>query len=194
MTDDQESRAAELKALIASTTSEGAPAKVRAVALELKRELRRAGITARALAAAIGVHETTLCRWEKDRVMTRDQPAAKRAPCGSAGFRVVQMAVSPATSSLTAAPGRATPVLGLRVAHAPSGLVIDGLDLETLSAGRRRRELERRRAPRDLGCHGQLWRAGREPRKAGRIRQPSYQEPIREFHVWDYRADLRPSG
>ena len=80
MTDDQKSKVAELKALIAATatTSEGAPAQVRATALELKRELRRAGITARALAVAIGVHETTLCRWEKDRVMTRDRPAATK--------------------------------------------------------------------------------------------------------------------
>ena len=42
MTNDQKSKVAELKALIAATatTSEGAPAKVRATALELKRELR----------------------------------------------------------------------------------------------------------------------------------------------------------
>ncbi len=50
MMDDQKSKVAELKALITATatTSEGAPAKVRATALELKRELRGAGITARA--------------------------------------------------------------------------------------------------------------------------------------------------
>ena len=142
MTDDQKSKVAELKALIAATatTSEGAPAQVRATALELKRELRRAGITARAFAAAIGVHETTLCRWEKGRVMTRDRPAAKKTHRGSAGFRVVQMAVSPSTTapSSSAAQAGATPTHGLRVAHAPSGLVIDGLDLETLAALLRR--------------------------------------------------------
>ena len=50
MTDDQKSKVAELKAQIAATakTSEGAPAKVRATALELKRDLRPAGVTARA--------------------------------------------------------------------------------------------------------------------------------------------------
>jgi hypothetical protein len=142
MTDEQKSKVAELKALIAATatTSEGAPAKVRATALELKRELGRAGITARALAAAIGVHETTLCRWEKDRVMTRDRPAAKKTRRGSAGFRVVQMTVAPSTTapSLSAAPAGATSAHGLRVAHAPSGLVINGLDLETLAALLRR--------------------------------------------------------
>jgi len=142
MTDDQKSKVAELKALIAATatTSEGAPAKVRATALELKKELRRAGITARALAAAIGVHETTLCRWEKDRVTTRDRPAAKKTRRGSAGFRVVQMAASPSTTapSFSAAQAAVTSAHGLRIAHAPSGLVIDGLDLETLAALLRR--------------------------------------------------------
>jgi len=142
MTDDQKSKVAELKALIAATatTREGAPAKVRATALELKRELRQAGVTARALAAAIGVHETTLCRWEKDPVMTREPAAAKKTHRGSAGFRVVQMAASPSMTapSLSAAQAGATPARGLRVAHAPSGLVIDGLDIETLAALLRR--------------------------------------------------------
>lgn len=143
MTDEQKSKVAALKALIAATatTSEGAPAKVRATALELKRELRQAGITARALAAAIGVHETTLCRWQKDPAMTRDRPAAKKTHRRSAGFRVVQMVAPPsmsAPSSSTAAQVGATPARGLRVAHAPSGLVIDGLDLETLAALLRR--------------------------------------------------------
>lgn len=142
MTNDQKSKVAELKALIAATatTSEGAPAKVRATALELKRELRGAGITARALAAAIGVHETTLCRWEKDPVMPRDRPAAKKPHRGSAGFRVVQMAVSPSmtASSWPATQAGATAARGLRVAHAPSGLVIDGLDIEALAALLRR--------------------------------------------------------
>ena len=117
MTDDQKSKVAELKALIAATatTSEGAPAKVRARALELKRELGRAGITARALAAAIGVHETTRCRWEKAQVMIRDRPAAKKTHRGRAGFRVVQMAVSPSTTapSLSAAQAGVTPAHGL---------------------------------------------------------------------------------
>ena len=142
MTDDQKSKVAELKALIAATatTSEGAPAKVRATALTLKRELRRAGITARTFAAAIDVPETTLCRWEKDQVMTRERLAAKKTPRGSAGFRVVQMAVSRSTTapSLSAAQAGATSAHGLRVTHAPSGLVIDGLDLETLAALLRR--------------------------------------------------------
>ena len=142
MTDDQKSKLDALKAVIAATakTPAGTPVKVRATALELKRELRRAGIRARALAAAIGVHETTLCRCEKDPVMTRDRPAAKKTHRRSAGFRVVQMAVSPSpiVPSLSAAQTGATPARGLRVAHRPSGLVIDGLDIETLAALRDR--------------------------------------------------------
>jgi hypothetical protein len=50
------------------------------------------------------------------------------------------MAVAPSTTapSLSAAQAGATSAHGLRVAHAPSGLVIGGLDKETLAALLRR--------------------------------------------------------
>jgi 16S rRNA G527 N7-methylase RsmG len=65
MTADQKSRVAELKAEIAATaTSAGTPVNVRAAAVVLKQELRRDGITARAVASAVGVPESTLCQWE----------------------------------------------------------------------------------------------------------------------------------
>ena len=68
MTDEQKSRAAELKSAIAAsaTTADGAPREVRVAAVSLKGELRRTGTTARALAGALGVHESTLCRWERE--------------------------------------------------------------------------------------------------------------------------------
>lgn len=64
MTDEQKSKVAELKAAIAASapTSGGAPREVRRAVVGLKRELRREGTTARELAAALGLHETTLCR------------------------------------------------------------------------------------------------------------------------------------
>jgi hypothetical protein len=136
MTDEQRSTVAELKAAIAASvpTAGGAPLEVRVAVLALKRELRRSGMTARALAAALGVHETTLCRWEQ-------APAARRTPkvpgkSGRGGsFRMVQLTGPDRT------PGRSAAVSmprSLRVAHAPSGLVIDGLDVETLAALLRR--------------------------------------------------------
>src|SRR5580704_18121148 len=67
MTDEQKSKVAELKSVIAAgTTAEGAPREVRVAAVSLKGELRRTGTTARALAGALGVHESTLCRWERE--------------------------------------------------------------------------------------------------------------------------------
>ena len=108
MTDEQKSKVAELKAAIAASApaTGGAPQEVRAAALVLRDELRQEGTTARVLARALGIHETTLCRWQHVAV-------AARAPS------------VPAARSL-------------RVAHAPSGLVIDGLDVETLAALLRR--------------------------------------------------------
>src|SRR5580704_3212855 len=56
MTDEQKSKVAELKSVIAAgTTAEGAPREVRVAAVSLKGELRRTGTTARALAGALGV-------------------------------------------------------------------------------------------------------------------------------------------
>ena len=67
MTGEQKSKVAELKAEIAATAGAGTPLKVRTAAVALKQELRRDGITARALARAVGVHESTLCGWERQR-------------------------------------------------------------------------------------------------------------------------------
>jgi hypothetical protein len=144
MTGDQKSRVAALKAQIAATAGAGTPLTIRAAAVVLKQELRRDGITARALAASVGVHESTLCGWERAAV-TRQDPAVvtgarvvKKTRSRGAGFRRVEIAAAVATnmsavpSSMFQAPMTAT--RGLRVAHGPSGLVIDGLDVETLAA------------------------------------------------------------
>ena len=144
MTGDQKSRVAALKAQIAATVGVGTLLTIRAAAVALKQELRRDGITARALAASVGVHESTLCGWERAAV-TRQDPVVvtgarivKKTRSRGAGFRRVEIAAAVATntsavaSSLFQAPMTST--RGLRVAHGPSGLVIDGLDIETLAA------------------------------------------------------------
>jgi hypothetical protein len=134
MTEGQKSRVAELRsAIAASTPTTGAPREVRVAALVLKEELRRAGITARVLAKALGIHETTLCRWQQEGGSGRGlaMPAGRGR---GARFREVHVTaadarpVRVATVAVTAPSSR-----GLRVAHAPSGLVIDGLDVETLA-------------------------------------------------------------
>jgi|HubBroStandDraft_6_1064221.scaffolds.fasta_scaffold49932_3 hypothetical protein len=155
MTDEQKSKVAELKSVIAAgTTAEGAPREVRVAAVSLKGELRRTGTTARALAGALGVHESTLCRWEREvgggRVVAargevggrgkRRGRAAPKSRVRAARFRMVEVTtatVTPATPT-TAAPSVTLAGRGLRVAHAPSGLVVDGLDVETLAALLRR--------------------------------------------------------
>jgi hypothetical protein len=140
MTDEQKTKVAELKAAIAASvpTAGGAPRAVRAAVLALKKELRRSGTTARVLAAALGVHETTLCRWERAPEARRATKAPAKSGRGG-GFRMVQLTGPERT------PGRGTVETavvstprGLRVAHAPSGLVVDGLDVETLAALLRR--------------------------------------------------------
>jgi len=143
MTGDQKSRAAALKAQIAETAGSGTPLTVRAAAVALKQELRRDGITARALAASVGIHESTLCGWERaavtrqDPVVVTEARVVKKTRSRGAGFRRVEIAAAATTntgsvpSSLSQAPRIAT--RGLRVAHGPSGLVIDGLDIETLA-------------------------------------------------------------
>lgn len=133
MTDEQKSKVAQLKAAIAvaSTTREGVPQGTRSTAVALKIELRQSGTTARELAAALGVHESTLCRWEREDRVRR----AAAAPVGKrrgASFRMVQVATPAAT------PVSSLMTRGLRVAHAPSGLVIDGLDVESLATLLRR--------------------------------------------------------
>lgn len=145
MTDEQMTRAVELKAQIAATATRptGAPEEVREAVVVLKKELRRAGTTARELAAALGLHETTLCRWERESGRTQRKPSRassqRKSGARASSFRVVQLTAPEATSAKGASPQTsATPSRGLRVAHAPSGLVVDGLDVETLAALLRR--------------------------------------------------------
>lgn len=122
LTDEQKSRAVELKGEMG--TSAG-----RAAVVALKRDVRRAGATARELAAVLGVHETTLCRWERElrAVRGRKPPTQKSLSGGGSSFRMVKVA-APETGAVTLRPT----CTGVRVAHGPSGLVIDGLDVETL--------------------------------------------------------------
>jgi DNA-binding transcriptional regulator YiaG len=141
MTDEQMQKVAELKAAIAASDprSGGAPREVRLEVLSLKKELRRAGTTARTLAAALGVHATTLCRWEHDRGVPGPSAAPQSRVHGSASFRVVQVASPERKPAGPASVAEMAPASrSLRVAHAPSGLVIDGLDVETLAALLRR--------------------------------------------------------
>jgi hypothetical protein len=86
MTDEQRSKVAELKAAIAASTptAGGAPQEVRSAAVAPKRELRREGTTARVLAAALGIHETTLCRWSYTLKIRDALCAALGAPALSA--------------------------------------------------------------------------------------------------------------
>jgi hypothetical protein len=142
MTDEQKSKVAVLKSAIAA--GGGAPHEVRAAALVLKEELREVGTTARELAKALGIHETTLCRWQQEGGSGRGpvvaaKPAQRGRAGGSAGFRVVHVRASDAKAARVASVAvTAPPPRSLRVAHAPSGLVIDGLDVESLAALLRR--------------------------------------------------------
>ena len=140
MTGEQKSKVAVLKAEIAATAGAGTPLTVRTAVVALKQELRREGVTARDLAKAIGVHESTLCGWERPSGTRREPTVARRARKRGAGFRVVQIADTTATSkgapsSSSLSVRASTPsTYGLRVVHAPSGLVVDGLDVELLAA------------------------------------------------------------
>jgi hypothetical protein len=142
MTDEQRSRAAELKAAIAGSdrAGGGAPREVRAAVLVLKQELRRAGTTARVLAGVLGIHETTLCRWEREggaRTAGAERRSAKRSTRGASkrgtSFRMVQVVAQEKSPAVSSPAPR-----GLRAAHPPSGIVIEGLDVDTLAALLRR--------------------------------------------------------
>jgi hypothetical protein len=144
MTDEQKSKVAALKSVIAASApaSGGAPREVRAAALVLKEELRQVGTTARELAKGLGIHETTLCRWQQEGDTGRGPAVSAKVAKGgrgggSAGFRVVHVR-APDTRVTAVASVAAPPPRSLRVAHAPSGLVIDGLDVEGLAALLRR--------------------------------------------------------
>lgn len=153
MTDEQKSKVTELRSAIATATaSEGAPREVRVAAVSLKREVRRTGTTARELAGVLGVHESTLCRWEREvggggLVRVREDGVrgrkrvrgARKSPGHAAQFRMVEVTKATVTPTPMGAVPSVKPALwGLRVAHAPSGLVVDGLDVETLAALLRR--------------------------------------------------------
>jgi hypothetical protein len=101
--------------------------------------MQREGRTARELAKALGVHESTLCRWGREVESSKDQK--RRGPRASSegisGFRMVRLAPAD-TKSAERETGPMPTVSSLRVAHAPSGLVIDGLDVESLAALLRR--------------------------------------------------------
>lgn len=128
LTDEQKSRAMALRTEV--TTVEG-----RAAMVELKKEVQRGGATARELATVVGVHESTLCRWERQMKGARGRkpPTGEASSQSESRFRMVRVAPTPARAV------RPRPMGGsLRVAHAPSGLVIDGLDLEMLAALLRR--------------------------------------------------------
>jgi hypothetical protein len=143
MKDEQRSRVAELRTAIAGSdrAAGGASREIRAAALVLKQELRRAGTTARVLAGALGIHETTLCRWEREggadaagaaRRSSKRSPPVANKPSREASFRMVRVA-APEEKSTASPTSR-----GLRAAHAPSGIVIEGLDVDTLAALLRR--------------------------------------------------------
>jgi hypothetical protein len=146
MTDEQRSKVAALKSAIAASASAsgGAPREVRAAVLVLKEELREVGTTARELAKGLGIHETTLCRWQQEGDARREPAVAAKAAGrgrggGSVGFRVVHVTASDARAARVASVAVTAPApRSLRVAHAPSGLVIDGLDVESLAALLRR--------------------------------------------------------
>jgi hypothetical protein len=141
MTDEQRSRVAKVKAAIAASdrAKGGVPQAIRGAVFLLKQELRAVGTTARALAAMLGVHETTLCRWGRESraeaMVGAARPTVSRAHRrrGGAGFRMVQVGGQAKTVALVSPTSG-----GLRVAHAPSGIVVDGLDVETLAALLRR--------------------------------------------------------
>ena len=80
MTDEQRSRVAALKSAITASgpASGGAPHEVRAAALVLKEELRQVGTTARELAKGLGIHETTLCRWQQEGDTRRERSEERR--------------------------------------------------------------------------------------------------------------------
>src|SRR5258708_5808373 len=94
MTDEQKSKVAELRAAItaSSPTAGGAPEEVRDAALVLKKDLRRAGMTARELAAELGVHESTVCRWEHDGAASGGPVVPAKVGRGrGASFRMVHV-------------------------------------------------------------------------------------------------------
>lgn len=126
LTEEQKSKAVELKAEVATVVG-------RAAVVELKGDVRRGGGTARELARVLGVHESTLCRWEREVRAARGQKRRRQEGSSQddSKFRLVKIA-APERPSAPCAPAMGPAGARLRVAHAPSGLVIEGLDVEAL--------------------------------------------------------------
>ena len=136
MTDEQKARAAELKARMAA---HGTPTELREAVVALKNDGVRGGSTVREVAEAVGLRVGTLYRWQRQgRSGQRGEGVAVRATDadGAAAFRRVRLKAPGTSRSVALAAVAASG--GLRVAHAPSGLVIDGLDVNTLAALLRR--------------------------------------------------------
>ncbi len=128
LTQELKSKALELKAEIA--TKEG-----RAAVVELKAEVQRSGATARELAGVLGVHESTLCRWGRELGVSgrrRRRSSLTSSDQAESKFRLVTVTAETASTSraLVSGPSRAS----LRAVHTPSGLVLEGLDVETAAA------------------------------------------------------------
>lgn len=128
LTQELKSRALVLKAEIA--TKEG-----RAAVVELKAEVQQSGATARELASVLGVHESTLCRWGREVGVSGRRgrrSSVARPDQAESKFRLVAVAAETASTSRALVSGPPRP--SLRAVHAPSGLVIEGLDVETVAA------------------------------------------------------------
>lgn len=141
MTGAQRAKAKRLRAAIAATaaTKDGAPRDVRQEAITLRKEVQQEGTTACTLAAALGVHPTTLYRWEREEgaqessaldVFQRVQVVASAEP---RALPPAEASMVPVMSARAASPKlRGEGASGLRVVHVPSGLMIEGLDIEAL--------------------------------------------------------------
>jgi transposase-like protein len=128
LTQELKSKALVLRAEIA--TKEG-----RAAVVELKAEVQQSGATARELASVLGVHESTLCRWGREvgvRGRRGRRSSVARPDQAESKFRLVAVAAETASTSRALFSG--PPRQSLRAVHAPSGLVIEGLDVETVAA------------------------------------------------------------
>lgn len=104
---------------------DGAPAEVRRQVVELAREERAAGRTVRQLAHALGVHESTVCRWAREAAVAKPSTSWPES-----GFSVVTVAAS---SPPEPRPESSPRVAALRLVH-PSGLVVEGLDVAGVAA------------------------------------------------------------
>lgn len=122
----RESVVAEIRRAIAEGVSrpEGVAPEVRRRALDIVRSERAEGRTAASTARLLGVHVTTLSRWARAAVRGS---RAQRGIGSTPKFREVQVTEAPVVMP---PPVRS----GLRIVHSRSGLVVDGLDVDTVAA------------------------------------------------------------